>query len=140
MKRFFFILLVAIMATAISCSQSNNGKTNKKAAEISFAEAEHDFGTIEQGSNAEYAFIFKNTGKEDLVVSNVQTSCGCTIPDWTREPVGKRKSGVVNVHYNTHVVGNFVKSITVYSNAATSPVTLKIRGTVVSKSVSQQKK
>jgi hypothetical protein len=70
----------------------------------------------------------------------VQTSCGCTIPEWTREPVKKRKSGVVNVHYNTHVTGNFIKSITVYSNAATSPVTLKIKGTVVLKSVGQEKK
>jgi hypothetical protein len=140
MKRFFIILSVAVLATAISCSQSNNGKANKKAAEITFAQAEHDFGTIEQGSNAEFAFVFKNTGKEDLVVSNVQTSCGCTIPEWTREPVKKRKSGVVNVHYNTHVSGNFIKSITVYSNAATSPVTLKIRGTVVPKSAGQEKK
>ncbi len=140
MKRFFIFLSVAIMATAISCSQSNNGKANKKAAEISFAEAEHDFGTIEQGSNAEFAFVFKNTGKEDLVISNVQTSCGCTIPDWTREPVGKRKSGVVNVHYNTRIAGKFIKSITVYSNAVTSPVTLKIKGEVVPKSVDQKKK
>lgn len=139
MKRFLTIFAVALLATAVSCSQSNNGQ-NKKAAEISFAEAEHDFGTIDQNSIAEYAFVYKNTGKEPLIVSNVQTSCGCTVPDWTRDPVKKKGSGVVKVHYNTHAIGNFSKTITVYSNANNSPVTLKIKGTVVSPSEKSETK
>jgi hypothetical protein len=140
MKKFLTIISVALLACAVSCSQSNNSKDKKKAAEISFAETEHDFGTIRQSSDASYAFVFKNTGKENLVVENVRTSCGCTIPDWTREPVEKRKSGVVKVHYNTSIVGSFNKTIRVYSNAITSPVTLQIKGTVVPKSESSHKK
>jgi hypothetical protein len=132
MKRFFTFLSVAIAATAFSCSHANSG-ANKKAAEISFAEAEHDFGTIEQSSVAEYSFVYKNTGKEPLVVSNVQTSCGCTVPDWTRDPVKKNGSGIVKVHYNTHAVGGFSKTITVHSNGSNTPVTLTIKGTVVAK-------
>ena len=131
MKRFLTILTAVIIATATSCSQANNGSVNKKAAIITFAEAEHDFGTIEQNSAAEYAFVYKNTGKEPLVISNVQTSCGCTVPEWTRDPVNKKKSGVVKVKYNTHAAGSFNKTITVYSNANNSPVTLRIKGVVV---------
>jgi hypothetical protein len=139
MKRFLTILSVAVLATAVSCSQSNNGKENKKAAEITFTEKEHDFGTIEQNSNAEFAFIYQNTGKEPLIISNVQTSCGCTVPDWTRDPINKKKFGVVKVHYNTHAAGAFLKTINVYSNASNSPVTLKIKGTVVPKSEPEKK-
>jgi hypothetical protein len=140
MKRFFTIISVALLATIVSCSQSKESKEKKRAAEITFAEAEHDFGAIMQESEATYAFVFKNTGKGDLLINNVQTSCGCTIPEWTREPVEKKKSGVVKVHYNTKVVGNFHKTITVYSNAINSPVTLKIKGTVVPKSEKPEKK
>jgi hypothetical protein len=131
MKRFFTILSIAILVSFVSCSQSNEGKNNRKAAEITFAEAEHNFGNVEQNSEATYAFIFKNTGKGDLLINNVQTSCGCTIPEWTRDPVEKKRSGIVKVHYNTKIVGSFHKTITVYSNAINSPVTLKIKGTVV---------
>jgi hypothetical protein len=140
MKRFLTIVSVALLVSIISCSQSNVKSDKKKAAEITFAEAEHNFGDIEKDSEATYAFVFKNTGKGDLLISNVQTSCGCTIPEWTREPVEKKRSGVVNVHYNTTVVGSFHKTITVYSNAINSPVTLKIKGTVVPKSVKPEKK
>jgi len=140
MKKVLTIISVTVLAATISCSQSNTSKNNKKAAGISFAETEHDFGKIEQGSEAKFAFVFKNTGKETLVISNVQTSCGCTIPEWTREPVKKNKSGVINVTYNTHVTGNFTKAIHVYSNATDSLVTLKIKGTVVAKSENPEKK
>ncbi len=141
MKRLLTILSVALLATAISCSQSNNGNGNKKAAaEITFQETEHDFGSIAQNSKAEYAFIYRNTGKELLVVSNVQTSCGCTVPDWTRDPVRRKKLGLVKVHYRTEVPGSFVKTIRVYCNASNSPVMLKIRGTVIPTPDKQDKK
>lgn len=140
MKRFLSILSVTLLATAISCSQSNDGKNKEAAAEITFTETEHDFGNIEQDSKAEFAFAFTNTGKDTLVINNVHTSCGCTVPDWTREPVMKKKSGVVTVVYNTRAMGSFNKTITVYSNASNSQVTLKIKGTVVPKSESPEKK
>ncbi len=140
MKRFLSIVSVVLLATLVSCSQSNTANEKKKAAEITFSEAEHDFGNIEQESEATYAFVFKNTGKGTLLINNVQTSCGCTIPEWTREPVEKKRSGVVKVHYNTSIVGNFHKTITVYSNGINSPVTLKIKGTVVPKSTKKESK
>jgi hypothetical protein len=141
MKKFFSFLAVVLLATAMSCSQSSNNANDKKvaAAEILFAETEFDFGNIAEGSEAEHVFSFKNTGKEALVIGNVQTSCGCTIPVWTREPVKKKKTGEVKVKYNTHHAGTFVKTITVYSNATNSPVTLKIKGVVIPKSDNKEK-
>jgi hypothetical protein len=139
MKRLLTIFSVLILATAVSCSQSNNGKKNKKAAEIAFAESEHNFGEIAQGSEATYNFVFRNTGKSNLVIEKVNTTCGCTVPEWTREPVRRNKPGIITVHYNTAVMGQFVKAIKVYSNAITSPVTLTIKGTVVPKSEMSKK-
>ena len=138
MKKFLSIATVIILATVVSCSQSSNANNDKKgAAEITFVAAEHDFGTIEQGSDATCTFEFKNTGKEALVLSSVPTTCGCTVPTWTREPVKKKKTGEIKIHYNTNHGGSFVKSITVYSNATNSPVTLKIKGTVLQSSNKQ---
>jgi hypothetical protein len=95
---------------------------------ISFTETVHDFGTIKKGSDGTCDFTFKNTGKIPLVLSNVQSTCGCTVPSWPKEPIAPGKTGEIKVKYNTNNVGGFQKGITVYSNAKT--VVLTIKGTV----------
>lgn len=104
---------------------------NKNAPVMEFEKTLHDYGTITKGGDGSYDFVFTNTGKEPLIISNVRSSCGCTTPKWTKEPVKKRKDGSIQVRYNTRIVGNFRKSITVYSNAKNSPVRLTITGNVV---------
>ncbi|MCX7987007.1 MAG: DUF1573 domain-containing protein [Bacteroidales bacterium] len=123
----FFLGLFAMIV--LSCSYAKSG--DKKAGKMVFAETEHDFGTIAEGSAAEFAFVFRNVGNEPLIISNVQTSCGCTVPAWSQEPVKKHEQGVVKVQYNTRILGSFKKTIHVHSNAANSPITLTIKGTVV---------
>jgi len=54
---------------------------------IKFKAEKHDFGKIVEGTQASYSFEFTNTGKAPVVISNVQPSCGCTTPEWTREPI-----------------------------------------------------
>jgi len=61
---------------------------------------------------------------------NVGASCGCTVPDWPKDPILPGKTGVIKVTYNTAIIGVFNKSITVYSNAANNPVGLIIKGNV----------
>jgi hypothetical protein len=129
MKNFFLFFIGLATMLILSCSNAASGE--KKAGKMVFAENEHDFGTIAEGSVAEFAFVFRNVGNEPLVISNVQTSCGCTVPAWSQEPVKKHSQGVVKVSYNTHIIGSFKKTIHVYSNASNSPVTLTIKGTVV---------
>lgn len=100
---------------------------------INFESIVHDYGTIEQGSDGTHEFKFTNDGATPLILSNVRSSCGCTVPSWTKEPVAPGKEGAIKVVYNTHSVGNFNKSITVTSNAKNAQVVLQIKGSVVKK-------
>ena len=92
-----------------------------------------DFGTVEEGDKAEKTFIFKNTGNQPIILSNVRASCGCTTPNWTREPVMPGQSGKIEVSYNSAGrPGAFNKTITLTSNAVEATKVLTIRGNVVS--------
>lgn len=135
MKKALALLVVAIFTISISCSQSSevDTKVDKKAPVITFETLEYDYGTISQGDDGKCEFVFKNTGKNPLVLSNVRPSCGCTVPKWSKEPIKGGNKSSIEVKYNTKRVGSFSKSITVHSNATNSPVVLKIKGKVVAK-------
>jgi len=109
-------------------AQSNLDKSND-STEIIFNELDHNFGNINYKSEGTFEFVFKNTGKDPLVLSNVRSSCGCTVPEWPREPILKGDKGKIRVSYNTRITGSFSKSITVYSNAG-DPILLNIKGKV----------
>jgi hypothetical protein len=115
----------------LSCSQTTgSAEGNKEGAVIEFETMEHDFGTLAQGGDGTFEFAFRNTGKEPLVLNNVRSSCGCTIPEWPKEPILKGEKGKIKVSYNTRITGTFSKSITVYSNAGDAPVVLVIKGKI----------
>jgi hypothetical protein len=100
---------------------------------IEFAEKQHNFGDIREDIKfATHRFMFKNVGNRDLFINTVQTSCGCTTPDWTRDTVKPGESGFVDAKYETvGRIGSFQKTITVYSNAVNFPfVHLDILGNV----------
>jgi len=102
---------------------------------LTFEKETHEFGNIGEGVQATYAFKFKNTGNQPVIIANVQPSCGCTTPEWTKEPILPGKTGTVKAVYNsTNRPGAFHKSITVSSNASTPTQALFIKGTVVEKS------
>lgn len=108
----------------------------KKAAvadSIIFEKQEHDYGTINKGDNGNCEFSFTNKGKKPLVLGNVRASCGCTVPEWPKEPIEPGKKGVIKVKYNTNTPGTFNKSITVNSNAVNAAVILRIKGNVTAK-------
>jgi hypothetical protein len=142
MKRVFASLFIASAIMSLGCSQTPSPApaADADAPVITFETTEHDFGTIEQGSDATFVFEFKNTGKSDLIISNAQASCGCTTPNWTKEPVAKKKKGLVTVKYNTGNISSFSKTVTVYSNASNSPIVLKIKGAVVAKAAAETTK
>ena len=133
MKKALALLVITIFTISISCSQSSevDVKADKKAPFIKFEFVEYDYGTISQGDDGICEFVFKNTGKNPLVLNNVRPSCGCTVPKWSKEPIKGGDESSIEVKYNTKRVGSFSKSITVYSNATNSPVVLKIKGNVV---------
>lgn len=107
---------------------------NPNAGEFAFSEETHDFNKIPKGTPVNYDFSFSNTGKEPIVISNVQASCGCTTPKWPKEPILPGKSAIINVQYNAANPGGFNKSITITSNAKTPSKVIYIKGTVEAQS------
>jgi hypothetical protein len=107
---------------------------------IEFKKTTHDFGTIsEESTKAVYEFEFTNTGKGDLKILNVQASCGCTSPEYTKNPVKPGQKGFIKVTYSTvNRPGAFRKSITVTVNNPEKPnVVLFIKGNVTPKGKSK---
>jgi hypothetical protein len=136
MKTILITLVLAIFASGISFAQTNavkdtsEVKKDKNAPVITFETTVHDYGTIPYNGDGTCEFKFKNTGKTPLILQNCQASCGCTVPEWPKEPIQKKKTGVIKVKYATTRVGAFTKTITVTSNADNSPVIITIKGTV----------
>lgn len=99
---------------------------------IEFKNTTHDYGDIkEDGGLAEVDFIFTNTGNQPLIINNVRATCGCTTPDWTRDPVLPGKSGKINVGYNPkNRPGAFSKNVNIYSNTQPGVTVLTIKGNV----------
>jgi hypothetical protein len=90
----------------------------------------HDFGEIPQSKPVSVEFIFTNEGDAALVISDVGTSCGCTVPDYPKEPIAPGKSAKIKVTYNAANKGVFSKTITVKSNDLEASKVLTIKGTV----------
>lgn len=111
---------------------------------LKFREREWDFGEVVEGTLPEHYFRLYNTGNEDLILSKVQASCGCTSPSWPKEAIAPGDSAEIKVVFNTRGYKNkdFIKSIVVYSNAVArgKVVTdaLLIRGHVVGKNAVPQ--
>lgn len=92
----------------------------------------HDYGEIDKGADPYCAFMITNTGNEPLIISNAKGSCGCTVPEWEKEPIMPGESSVMKVKYDTKRVGPINKSVTITSNAVNSPTkVIRIKGKVL---------
>ena len=107
-------------------------------ADIKFDKMVHDYGTIKQSADGGCEFKFTNTGKEPLIITNCQGSCGCTVPSCPKEPILPGKTGIIKVHYDTKRVGPISKTVTVQSNAMSGTQTIQIKGTVEAAPVEEQ--
>lgn len=95
---------------------------------ITFKETEFDFGDIKQGDKVEHTFEFTNTGEADLLISTARASCGCTVPEFTEEPIKPGKSGKIKVTFNSAgKKGPTTKTITVVCNTANENEILTIK-------------
>ncbi|MDA3905411.1 MAG: DUF1573 domain-containing protein [Bacteroidales bacterium] len=130
---FFVLLISGISVYAQNAPVAANDKPNSPV--ILFEETLFNYGTIVQDGNGMHNFIYKNTGKEPLVLSRVRSSCGCTIPEWSRQPLMSMEQDTIKVKYDTHRIGRFSKTISVYSNAKDPMVVVRIQGEVVAKPV-----
>ena len=139
MKHLFVtVLMLGMTVFGVNAQEAPKAKdVNKNAPAFKFKDGDtHDFGTIKEGPIAEHIFEFTNTGKEPLIITNASASCGCTTPEWPKEPILPGKKGKITVHYNTQVrVAPFTKEVYIQSNAVVPDggerYTLHIKGTVV---------
>jgi len=99
-------------------------------AEIEFEKTVHNFGELKQHGDASTEFVFKNTGTEPLIISNAKGSCGCTVPEWPREPIQPGQEGSIKVKYDSKRLGPINKSVTITSNGSEQPKVIRIKGNI----------
>jgi hypothetical protein len=113
----------------------------KSGAIMTFTNDVFEFGTITQGAKVQHTFEFTNTGTEPLIITEAHGSCGCTVPEWPKEPIAKGKKGKIQVTFNSEGKLNVQdKTITINSNAANSPVILHVKGNIVAPAVTDEAK
>ena len=101
--------------------------------EFLFEREEHDFGTLIDGEKVSYSFRFKNSGNAPLIISNAKGSCGCTVPDWPKEPISPGEEGSIDVTFDSSGrAGKQTKTVTLSSNANPSTKYIKIISEVIS--------
>lgn len=120
------LALIAILAFV-----GFNSAMAQKTAKMQFKSETIDYGEIKKGSDGVRVFEFTNTGDIDLVITNVTSSCGCTIPKKPDGPIKPGASGKIEVKYDTNRLGPIRKTVTVYSNAEEPTKALKIKGRVL---------
>jgi hypothetical protein len=126
MKKLALIALVAFIGFAANAQQ----------AKISFKNDTVDYGTIAKGDDGLRVFEFTNTGDAPLIISDVKSSCGCTVPKKPDGPIAPGASSTIEVKYDTNRVGPIRKTVTVYSNASEPMVALKIKGEILAEASS----
>ncbi len=144
MKKMFLLAGVTLMAACNNGGTNAVGKINqdnlaqaekvaeqsKQFPEIKFEETTHDFGEIKQNVKVETSFVFKNTGKVPLVISNASSSCGCTVPEYPKEAIAPGEKGEIKVEYNGSGKDAITKTVTLTTNTEKGTETLTIKAFV----------
>ena len=134
MNKFYLLLTQLSIFFILTLSFSQEKVViNYNAPEIKFDTEVIDLGTFMQydDPSSQCEFIFTNTGKEPLIISKAKGSCGCTVPEWPKEPIMSGETGLIKVNYDEKRTGSFNKSITITSNAKNSPQIIKIKGKII---------
>ena len=144
MKKSILILAAVAMVAFTSCKDNAADKVSEDnvaaAAErdeaatkfpvMTFAEKEFDFGTITQGTNVEHVFKFTNTGDAPLVVVDAKSSCGCTVPTWSRESIPPGGQGEMLVKFNGSGQNQVRKTVTITAHTQNGKELIKIKAFV----------
>jgi Protein of unknown function (DUF1573) len=112
-------------------AESAVNKSNGKMTVLKFDEMSYAWGKIKEGEKMTHNFKFTNTGTNDLIISDARGSCGCTVPEWPKEPIKAGKSGELKVIFDSKgKVGEQSKTVTVTANTEPSNTVIMIKGTV----------
>lgn len=134
-------ILTACLCTSLMFAQAPAPKPAPAAAQTKpagtaadagykFNTTDHDYGTIQKGSDPYCEFQLTNTGKEPLVIKEAHGSCGCTVPEYPKEPIKPGQTVTVKVRYDTNRVGPFEKQVTMTFEGKDQPAVLHIHGKV----------
>ena len=146
MRNVFIISLVVLGLSFTSCGEDATKKIKTENLEVAkerdseikmggprfkFDKTEHDFGTINEGDVVETVFSFTNVGKSELIITSAKGSCGCTVPEWPKEPIMPGEAGEIKVKFNSYRKPNLQqKQITLRTNTEGGKEVLKIRAQV----------
>ncbi len=141
MKKLLIIALLFVFTGAVYAQHAATPEKivlNSSLAAFAWDASTHNFGKIKQGTPATHEFKFTNTGAAPLIITNVQASCGCTTPSWTKEEVMPGGSGFIKATYNASASGAFNKTVTVTANIESGFVQLIIKGEVEGQTLPQE--
>ena len=131
MRKIALILFIGLIGLSVNAQDNKEvKKVDPNAPVFEFEKETIDYGTIEKGSDGKRVFKFKNVGKSPLIISNVKTSCGCTVPTVPKEPIMPGATAELQVKYDTNRVSPFNKAITIFSNASQAKKVIYIKGRV----------
>jgi purine-cytosine permease-like protein len=130
------ILVAACIVAVVAVGQEflaevKPASATPMAAAFNWTETLHDFGVIKKDVPVVHEFTFTNSGNGSLVISSVQASCGCTVTEYSKDPVPEGGKGFVKATYNAAKVGQFTKTVTIKANTGEDAVVLTIKGEVV---------
>jgi len=136
MRKAFVLITLGITLAFFGCSKSEK-KSEEKQADSKMPvftlvdSSSYDFGTINEGAVVEHDFKFRNDGEYPLILNNITSSCGCTTPEWPKEPIGPKQTSSIKVRFDSkNKSGPQVKTITVYANTEPAYSELRLRGIV----------
>jgi hypothetical protein len=138
-KQFFFTLVFALMISVVAFSQNAQNKPTAQAAPnnnlavFHWEKTTYDFGNIPQNQPVTATFKFKNVGKVPLVITSAVGSCGCTVPNWPKEPIAPGESSEIKATFNAAAVGAFNKTVSITANVEGGTAILTLKGNVEAK-------
>lgn len=136
MKKIAALLIIAIVGIQFLSAQTQTAQPQTPQAQTvqpktyTWNETTHDFGKIPVSKPADVTFTVKNGGASPLVMTAAKSSCGCTVAEFTKEPIKPGETGIVKATYNAAHAGAFTKTVTVTFDGFTSPDVLTIKGEV----------
>jgi hypothetical protein len=132
MKRPVLHLIILVLTMTFYNFESTSAPfATDTVAKIRFQSHTIDYDKIVQHSDGTRIFKFENFGEAPLLITHVKTTCGCTVPSYSKDPILPGETGSIRIQYNTKRLGQFNKTILVLSNAASGTSVLKIKGRVV---------
>lgn len=130
-RKAILFFAIALSATMISCKDEDKPAVNGSAPVMTFEEQTFDFGDIVEGEMVQHVFKFTNTGGSELVISNAVGSCGCTIPEFPRDPIQPGATEEMKVKFNSAgKSGHQTKTVTITTNTASRKETLTIKASI----------